>query len=758
MKLVKKYIKLTKRKRVVMFFVIFLILFQTLTHIYDFNFKYKEKDTVKEVMVLSLKKVEDKKVSYLVRYNKNNFILTIYSRNEEKDIDKKYLNFKYADKLKIMGEISIPKKLGNPNEFDYKRYLNSKAIVGNISTYSASKIGEKQGIILFKMVYELKEKVSEKIKNNFNQKEAGLLSSMLYGDSLDMDEEIKNDLASNGLSHIVSVSGINISYLLMIISYFFETKEGKKEHPYITIIIVVLFVIFSGMQISVLRAGIMNVAGSIAKIQKKKLKKYTLCIISLICIVIYNPYSIFNVSTIFSYLAVFSIITYNKIIESFFDIKLKKLLKFKYVEKNKLKRGIYNIFKYIIKILSLYISVQIFTLPVQLYYYGYFSLTQVFSNILLSPLISAIFLIGFLTIIFMFVPFISNILFLAESFLLILFIYFSSILANFEVKLTLPKPNFFLLLLYYVFMVIILNRKKVILIVKRKYVKKVKNIISVILVIYIAINVVVNVYILYFENYVYFFNVEQGNMAFIRYNRKNILVDYGSTRKGLASNTLANFLKLKGITKIDLVIISHMHDDHMNGLLDEKNSVTTQKIIYALPKEENENFIKVEEIARNKNIAFIEADMYETYEYDGIEIFVLSPRKDKEIVAEDIQNANSLVTAILVNNKRILFMGDATKETEKEMLSNIQNIQDINLKNKIEKHLKNIDILQVAHHGSKTSTTEKFISYVLPKEAVISSKKEKFGHPSKETVDTLKKYSVKIHITEKEGSIKFKLY
>ena len=201
-----------------------------------------------------------------------------------------------------------------------------------------------------------------------------------------------------------------------------------------------------------------------------------------------------------------------------------------------------------------------------------------------------------------------------------------------------------------------------------------------------------------------------------------------------------------------------MHDDHMNGLLDEKNSVTIQKIIYALPKEENENFIKVEEIAKNKNIAFIEVDMYETYEYDGIEIFVLSPRKDKEVVAEDMQNANSLVTAILVNNKRILFMGDATKETEKEILSNIQNIQDVNLKSKIEKHLKNIDILQVAHHGSKTSTTEKFISYVLPKEAVISSKKEKFGHPSKETVDTLKKYLVKIHITEKEGSIKFKLY
>lgn len=299
--------------------------------------------------------------------------------------------------------------------------------------------------------------------------------------------------------------------------------------------------------------------------------------------------------------------------------------------------------------------------------------------------------------------------------------------------------------------------KKIILIVKRENVKKTKQVISVLVIVYIALYISFNIYTLYFENYVYFFNVEQGNMALIRYKRKNILIDYGSTKENLASNTLSNFLTSKAIKKIDLAVISHMHDDHMNGLLTEESDITIERLMYSYPKEENENFSNLKNKVSDENISLIEANEFETYSYEGIEIICLSPKKEETIISEDVANANSLVVLVSVGKKNMLFMGDATKETEKEIITKLQDLEDINFKKIIEERLKNIDVLQVGHHGSKTSTLEEFIQFSLPKEAIISAKKEKYGHPHSETLDTLKKYNVNIHITENEGAIRFKL-
>ena len=81
------------------------------------------------------------------------------------------------------------------------------------------------------------------------------------------------------------------------------------------------------------------------------------------------------------------------------------------------------------------------------------------------------------------------------------------------------------------------------------------------------------IYLNYFNNYVIFFNVEQGNMALIHYNNLNVIFDIGSTKENLASNIIINYLKKKNITKIDAVVLSHFHTDHINGinekLLDE---------------------------------------------------------------------------------------------------------------------------------------------------------------------------------------------
>ena len=736
-----------KNKKII-FLVIAIILFvaRVLYFIYTFNFKYSEDEVVKNVMVIELKEITDDKVTYLVRYDKNNFLLNIYGSVGKEFDEKKYTSFNYADKLKINGKLNIPKLLHNPNEFNYKRYLNSNKIVGVINTYRAEKIGEKYGNILLKCIYSYRDLVKEKITSNLSNDKAGLLISMIYGDTTYLEEDIDENLNINGMSHVTAVSGANISYILLVISSLFDEKNKKESKIglFLSIIIILLFCTLASFSASVLRAGIMNIVILVFKYYNVKIKKYFALLFSALILVIYNPYIIFNISFILSYLAVLSIITFFSEISSFLDVKLKKVLKYNYVENNKIKVTVYNIFNCINKILSMYISVQVFVLPVQIYYFNEFSFTSFLANIILYPVVSIVFFLGFLILFLMFIPFVSNILFNTLSLMISLQIKLSALCTHFAVKVNIPKPFFVIVVFYFIFLIAYRYRKKAILYFKRRHVKKAKLLLSIFLSVYISFVALYYINILYLENYVYYFNVEQGNMAFIRYNRKNILIDCGSTTKNLAKNVLTSFLKQKGIRKIDICFLTHFHDDHVNLLLSDDFDITVEKIIYQEPKVANQNYERIKNFAKMNNIAFVNSDIDDSYKYKDINIKILAPNINEEIIDEDIENANSQVILVKVNGINLLFMGDATCKTESYLLK-----RNINLEK--------IKILQVGHHGSITSTSQEFLDSLNIENAIISSKKKVYGHPSKEVVDRLKNKGIKIYITENDGAIKFNI-
>ena len=106
------------------------------------------------------------------------------------------------------------------------------------------------------------------------------------------------------------------------------------------------------------------------------------------------------------------------------------------------------------------------------------------------------------------------------------------------------------------------------------------------------------------------------------------------------------------------------------------------------------------------------------------------------------ENDKSLVLSFYICKKHFVVCGDAPKFVEKEIIKSVDNIP--------------CDILRVGHHGSNTSTSEEWIKYLNPKEAVISvGKNNKYGHPDKEVLSVLKKYQIKIRRTDIEGTIKY---
>ncbi len=735
----------------IVFSICFIFVISVLKSIYVFNFKYKN-DTYnirRNCIVISKEKVSEDKITYLVKYDSNKFLLNIKMENIDSyyDDNGKVKNdskieeffskneFSYGDVLDFRANIYIPSKLKNPYEFDYKRYLNSNDIVGIFTTNKAEKIGRKVDNIFLYIGSYIKKFINKRVDDNLYDKEARLYKSMLYGDDIYLDDDVKENFSKNGISHILATSGMHMCYLMMILNYATKNLNDKMSFGIKTIFIV-FFCIISNLSISIIRAGIMAVIGGIGQISNEKVSSFKRLFISFIILMCINPCYIFNTSFVLSYLSTLGIITLYNLIYTYFSVKTCSISK----KLEKLLSPIYNI-------LSLSFSSLIFIFPMQVYYFGYINIFSFISNILITPIITVEFFIGFISIFFSFIPLISDIVMISNYVVLKIIIIIVEFLAKFDYfSLYIPRFSNFEIFIYYLVLLILNIKKYIPLYIKKEYRKILRKAIYTVTVMSYLYIISMYMYRVYFEEYVYFFNVEQGNMAIIRENRKVIVIDIGSTTKNLSYNVIKSFLNAKAIFNIDLVLLTHMHEDHVNGIYEISEDFCVKNIVMACPPEQSEEYYKINKLISDKNIGKIEVNFQDEIKYDEIVIKVLTSKENEVIYSSDMANSNSTVFLISIKNNNYLFMGDATIETERWILDNISN-DDM-------KKIKNLTAIQIGHHGSKTSSSEKFISSIKSCIAIISAKKEKYGHPSKETLDILNKYNFKVKITQIEGAIK----
>ncbi len=758
----KKYIKYS----VVILLTIILIRYIYL--LYNFNFKYKSDENTKRYNVFIIRNIDksSEKISYLAKYDSNNFILNIYKDKYEKEqisddiFFGKYANFNYGDKIEFRGKLLIPEKLNNPYEFNYKNYLNSKNIIGIFSTYEVEKKSEDVGNVFFKIAYFFREDIGKNVDKKLPKEEAALFKSMIYGDDRELSKDIQEDFQKDGLSHILSVSGSNIATIIMLLFYFINPKK-KIVKIIIYICIIYGFCIISAMELSIVRASLMAILGVIFQTINIKTSIYVKLLISFFFMFLYNPWCILNSGLLLSFFSFIGIIMYNVTISSFFEVKLMKFFDIINIDKNKFK---YLCILNISKIFSLIISVYIFILPLQIYYFCEIQVLAIIFNVIISIFVFIESILGYISMFLTYVPYVSDYILNLNFLLLRIIIKLSELFAKFDFMIIkIPKPSLVMVYIYYFFIIVYYFKDRYLYKIAKKYRKNILNVFKLVLCIYIFTYAFQNIYTIYFEEYVWFFNVGQGNMAVIRKDRKIIVVDMGSTQKNLAQNVLNNFLKAKTLDKIDLVILTHMHEDHINGLEGISKNIKIDNVLYSKPKVEEEEvteeFKQVKEIIEKYNISKIEVEEFDCIEYFNIKMNILSPPDNKEIESKDKINSNSLIILMSIKNKNYLFMGDSTIETEKALFERLNNLND-SQKNKINKDeieykFQNIEVLQVGHHGSKTSTSEEFLNKIKVQNCLISAKKEKFGHPHEETLNKLKQKNINIKITQIDGAIKF---
>jgi competence protein ComEC len=242
---------------------------------------------------------------------------------------------------------------------------------------------------------------------------------------------------------------------------------------------------------------------------------------------------------------------------------------------------------------------------------------------------------------------------------------------------------------------------------------------------------------------VYFLDVGQGDSILVKTSTKNILIDGGPTSAG---TTLLSHLSAYNVTKIDLLIATHPHADHIGGLVSVlQANIPIDDIVYnGYNYTSTATFNTWKTLALTHNLT--QGNRNQIYSISpSINFTVISPTNPTQFgsTVNEI-NDNSIVMRLQVGNTSVMLTGDAQFDSEQSMLSSGLDLHS--------------QVLKVGHHGSSTSTSQAFLNAVIPTYSVISAGIDNtFGHPTKQTLDILTNNGIVTYGTYSNGTIIFSL-
>ena len=227
---------------------------------------------------------------------------------------------------------------------------------------------------------------------------------------------------------------------------------------------------------------------------------------------------------------------------------------------------------------------------------------------------------------------------------------------------------------------------------------------------------------------IFYFDVGQADCSLIMNNDKTMLIDAGNEEDG---PLIVECLKGLGIEKLDYLIGTHAHEDHIGGLDDVISEFSIGTIYMPKVQTNTKNFEDVLNAIENKNLTIEMPVIGESFNLDDCNCTIVSANNE----TEDL-NLSSIVLRLTYGTQSFLFMGDAEIENEEAISWDKTNV------------------IKIGHHGSDTSTSEEFLAQIQAELAIISVGEENdYGHPNDEVLNRLKQKNVNIFRTDMDGTI-----
>lgn len=657
-----------------LFFTILYVLIFTKFIAYDSKLDINEKILTGTIISFN---IDGNKLSMIVKNNEKVQVSYYINSFEEKEYLEK--NMLIGSKITIEGNLSKPYNNTIPNTFNYKKYLYNNKIY---MIFNANKIKLSPNT---SFLNKIKTKFIQKIAN-YNTSSA-YLYALILGSTNYIPSDIYQEYQENGTTHLFAVSGMHITMLVLFLSTIFKKIKLSAILSNIIIIFVLFFYMFLiGFTPSILRGSLLFVLLFINRQLKIGLKTINLLYLLFVILIFINPFFIYNLSFIYSFTTSFGLILFSERFKGNYFIKLAKIS----------------------------LIAFLFSFPITLYNFYEINLLTVINNIIIVPFVT--FILFPLALIAFILPIFEPLLNISVNILETI----NHLLNFLQVRLIVPNVNLLFILLSYIFIYLIykFNFKYVVLLI--------------ILIIFYKLSPYIDS-----NSYVYFLDVGQGDSTVIVGNNLSytVMIDTGGKIKYTTedwqirnnefdlSTNIITFLKSIGLSKLDLLIITHGDIDHLGYALQIKKKIKIKNIWF------NKNSYNKLEKDLLKGLS--EAN------YNKLKIKNLNSN-----ISED-ENKSSLVLHFRIDKINFLIMGDAPKEVEREIM------YKYSFKN---------DVIKLGHHGSKTSSDEEFLLKYYPRYAIISSgRNNNYNHPAKETIETLDALKIAHFNTQDKGTIVFKI-
>lgn len=651
---------------------------------------------------------------------------------------------KYGDKIRFLAKLRIPKNFGNPGEFDHAGNLAREGI------YVTGHVENERWIAVFGN--ENKDLSIEAARNRIRDfidgsgaENHAVIKALILGEKGEISKHIRDSFAGTGTAHILVIAGLHIG-IVAFVSYWFALRllklserlmlafNIKKIAAASSIITVLLYGRVAGFSMSTQRSVIMALVFIIAVLTDREKGFYNTLAAAAFVILVISPLAVYDISFQLSFVSVLAIIYLAPKLQGLWTNKNTSLEQSLTPPPHARARKLFQ--SCLLGPLAVSVAASIGTAPFIAWHFHRVSIIGVLANIIAVPLMCFIAVpLGLVSsfVLFFYPPFAGLILKLSDIILKIsLWIVDAFAMLPYASVYT-TTPTILEIVLFYLLIICVVEFRRA------RFFKY--SIVVVILALALDYS-----YWYYSLNYnpnlkVTFISVGQGDAALVEFPYgKRMLIDGGGSYNDdfdTGERLIAPFLWKNKIKKIDYIILSHPQADHMKGLKFIAEKFHTEEFRWNGEAAKSKAYVELmDALKKNDTKRIIANASHPILNINGAEIQFLNPPQDSHLDT----NNNTLAVRLSYKNVSFLFTGDIEAIGEMVLLHQGKKI--------------GADVLKVAHHGSRTSSTIDFLKAVKPKLAVISvGYANAFGFPRPEILKRYEELKIPVLRTDMNGAI-----